>query len=128
LEGLGPGGGGLRPLLLPRRQRLVLVGLLLAPAAHAPLLALPGRSLQPGALLPGRLEAGVGLLPTEAAFLHVGGEAAAELVEAVAHHVDLGDAGGVVGQQGPVVADEDDAAGGGVEEPAEPLQALEVEV
>ena len=46
----------------------------------------------------------------------------------VALEVDLGDAGGVVGQQRPVVADEDDAGVGAVEEPAEPLQPVEVEV
>src|SRR5581483_2510514 len=113
LEGPGPGGGRLRPLLLARRQRLVLVLLPPAPLADAPLLALAHRRLEPGPLLPGRLEAGVGLLPPPPALLHVGGEAPAELVEAVAVEVDLGDAGGVVGQQGPVMADQDDAAGGG---------------
>ena len=72
---------------------LVVVGLLLAPPADAPLLALPGRRLQPAALLLRRVVPGVGLLPPQPPLLHIGGEAAAELVEAMAVEVDLGDPG-----------------------------------
>jgi hypothetical protein len=46
----------------------------------------------------------------------------------MALEVDLGDAGGVVGQERPIVAHEDDAGVGVAEEPAQALEAVEVEV
>src|SRR4029453_12981031 len=77
---------------------------------------------------PGLVVVGVGLLGPAAALLHVGVVAAPVLGQATAAQVQLGDPGGGGGQEGPVVADQDDGAVLGGQEPLEAGQAVEVEV